>query len=106
MFIFLGMPLLFCVAAVPFVMFFIYIVVYLSFFTKATEIITSKRAIKTWVAEAYLPYFCAKDLRTSSFRIVREVLLDDCDQTGCRKIVNSAAVVVCFFFVIFFLGCW
>lgn len=73
MFIFLGVPLFYCFVAVPFVMLLIYLIVYASFLAKAIEVITSKKPVQCWVAEAYLPYFFARDPRNCSFQIVRKI---------------------------------
>lgn len=92
MFIFLGVPLTLCLAAIPFVMFLLYIVVYISYYAKATEILTSKRPLKTWIAEAYLPYFFTRNPRDCSFEIVRE--RDNLNLTGYQKQVSVFIVFV------------
>lgn len=70
MFIFLGIPLLYCLAALPCVMLFIYIAIYVSFYSKAMELLMSKRPLKCWVAEVYLPYFFRRDPKTCRYDVV------------------------------------
>lgn len=72
MFIFLGVPLSYCLCAVPLVMLLIYLIVYASFFTKAIELVSAKRPVMCWVAEAYLPYFFTKEPRDCLFQILQE----------------------------------
>lgn len=90
MFIFLGVPLLYCLAALPVVMLLIYFAVYVAFYTKAMEIITSKRAIKCWVAEVYLPYFFARDPRLCSF----EVVFDEGDIVDAGNFQKKVSVFI------------
>lgn len=89
MFIFLGVPLLYCISAVPCVMLFIYLVVYASFFSKAIEVLTSKKPIKSWVAEVYLPYFFTRDPRKCSFKIVTDVNDEIFDVSNYQKKVDG-----------------
>lgn len=70
MFIFVGVPFFYCLSAVPVVMLIIYVAVYLSFYAKATELVTARKPLKCWVAEVYLPFFFTKDPQQFSFRIV------------------------------------
>lgn len=72
MFIFFGVPLFYCLIAIPVVIIIIYIAIYLSFYTKAIELVSSRRPLKCWVAEVYLPYFFTRDPQTCNYEIVTD----------------------------------
>lgn len=72
MFIFLGVPLFYCLAAIPLVMLFMYVVVYIGFYAKAMDVIMAKRPLHCWVAEVYHPYFFARNPQVFSYKIIPE----------------------------------
>lgn len=90
MFIFLGFPLLYSLAAIPMVLVGLYVAVYASLLMKAVEITHGKRAIQTWVAEAHEPYFFTKNPQDCSYEIVSEnqVEKEAVDITSCQKKVS------------------
>lgn len=72
MFIFLGFPLLLCLAAIPIVLAIIYLVTYSAVLMKAAEVVYNKRPIVCWIAEAYEPYFFSQKPQDTSYRILSE----------------------------------
>lgn len=76
MFIFMGIPFFYCVAAVPLVLLFMYIAIYINVSVKAMETISSKRPLQSWVAEVYQPYFFNRDPQNFTYRIIPEHRLE------------------------------
>lgn len=72
MFILIGVPLTYCLAAVPLVLVLIYLSIYSSLFMKAIEI-SSISPMQCWVAEAYEPLYNININRENiSYKIVSE----------------------------------
>lgn len=95
MFIFLGFPLVYCVACVPIVLLVIYISIYSSYLMKAMEI-CSKRSVQTWVAEACEPHLFLEKPEDVTYRLVMDELLrrEGVDIGSCRrKIIGTISVM-------------
>lgn len=72
MFILLGIPLIYCIIAIPIVLLLMYLMTYSALLMKAAEIVYNKRPIQCWVAEAYEPYFSVKNPENTTYRIIPE----------------------------------
>lgn len=89
MFIFLGIPLLFCLAAVPIVAVIMFVSVYSTYFGKAMELATQPMH-NAWVAEAYEPFLMRlneRSLQQQQFDIVQEdsILSNDVEVNRMRR---------------------
>ncbi|XP_044253644.1 uncharacterized protein LOC123004436 [Tribolium madens] len=96
MFIFMGVPLQYCLLSVPIVLIMLYILIYGSFLMKAAELMHSKRALQCWVAEAYEPYFFTEKPQNCFYKIIPEekFLNEGINDTNYRKrIVGTCAVM-------------
>lgn len=104
MFIFVGVPLIYCIAAIPLVLFLIYITIYSSLLMKSIELCT-KRPIQSWVAELYEPFYFFGNPQKMSYLVTTEEGLknEGTDLTGYKKKVRFKENlfrdfdVVCFF---------
>lgn len=107
MFIFIGVPLFYCVAAIPLVLLFMYITIYMSVAMKAMETISTKRPLQSWVAEVYQPYFFTRNPQTFTYRIIPEHRLqkEQIDLTNYQKKVGARTQLFCVLHLVF-LGDW
>lgn len=87
MFIFLGIPLLFCLTAVPIVCAILLVSVYSTYFGKAMEL-SAQPMRNAWVAEAYEPFLMRLGAQQQqSFDIVHEdsILSNDVEVNRMRR---------------------
>ncbi|GLV39514.1 uncharacterized protein CBL_09600 [Carabus blaptoides fortunei] len=94
MFIFLGMPITYCIAAIPIVIIGIYLCVYTSHVFKSMELF-QERPSQCWVAEACEPFFSFQSPEKLSYRILTEYEIADKDiDVGSlqRKVVGTVAL--------------
>lgn len=72
LFICFGTPLTYCILSIPLVLLGIYIVIYCTTSLKAAELLYAKKPIKSWIAEAYEPFFHMKQPDNCWYKIVSE----------------------------------
>lgn len=91
MFIFMGVPLFYCLFAIPLVLIMTYILIYGAILMKSAELMHGKRALQCWVAEAYEPYFFIESPTNCTYRIIPEDKMGDegvMEETKFRKLVR------------------
>ncbi|XP_063915844.1 uncharacterized protein LOC135131909 [Zophobas morio] len=77
MFIFMGVPLQYCLFSIPIVLIMLYILIYGTILMKAAESTHSKRSLQCWVAEAYEPFFFSDTPQNCFYRVVPEEKVGD-----------------------------
>ncbi|CAG9862204.1 unnamed protein product [Phyllotreta striolata] len=95
LFICFGVPLYYSIVSVPVVLTGIYFAIYSAFFMKAAQLLYEKRPLSCWVAEAYEPYFFAKDPKQCWYKIVDDVeefRREVKEEQFQRRIIGSVAV--------------
>ncbi|XP_017786156.1 PREDICTED: uncharacterized protein LOC108569202 [Nicrophorus vespilloides] len=70
-FIFIGIPITYCLSAIPIVLITVYMCIYLSHFMKSSELM-HKRPVKCWVAEACYNCITDADPKQIYFSVVSE----------------------------------
>ncbi|KAK5641001.1 hypothetical protein RI129_009548 [Pyrocoelia pectoralis] len=89
LFIFLQIPLLYCLAAIPLVLLISYIAIYSSYLFKATELMQGKKPLQCWVAEACEPFMFMERPEDVSYNIVNAA---DCK--GPFEMRNSKQTII------------
>lgn len=104
MFIFIGVPFFYCVAAIPLVLLFMYIIIYGNVAMKAMETISSKRPLQSWVAEVYQPYFFARNPQNFTYKIIPEHRLEKehIDTANYQRKVDAHFFLLCILFLKYF----
>lgn len=72
LFICFGTPLTYCILSIPIVLFGLYLLIYGTIMLKAAELLYGKKALKSWVAEAYEPFFHMKQPENCWYKIITE----------------------------------
>jgi hypothetical protein len=96
MFIFMGVPLQYCLTALPAVLIMLYILIYGTLLMKAAELIHSKRPLQCWVAEAYEPYFFTEKPQNCFYKVIpQEKIFDEGINTSNyrKSIIGTCAVM-------------
>ncbi|KAK9883130.1 hypothetical protein WA026_001324 [Henosepilachna vigintioctopunctata] len=95
MFIFMNVPLYYCLIAVPIVFVALYIVIYGSVLIKSAELIHSKKHLKCWVAEAIEPIFSSNSTEQSYKIVAEETVSENVDifYNMKRRMVGTVAVM-------------
>lgn len=86
----MGVPLQYCLFAIPTVLIMLYILIYGSFLMKAAELVHSKKPLQSWVAEAYEPYFFKEKPENCFYKIIPEemFLIEGINNRNFRKKVS------------------
>ncbi|KAK4874365.1 hypothetical protein RN001_013725 [Aquatica leii] len=79
LFIFLGVPLQYCVISIPVVVIMIYVLIYSSYLIKSAELMHSKKPIQCWVAEACEPFMFMEKPENVSYKVFTDAKV--CNET-------------------------
>lgn len=72
LFICFGIPLTYCILSIPMVLVGLYLLIYGNVMLKAAELLYGKKVLKSWVAEAYEPFFHMKQPENCWYKIITE----------------------------------
>ncbi|KAF5290490.1 hypothetical protein FQA39_LY03594 [Lamprigera yunnana] len=95
LFIFLGVPLQYCIIAIPVVIISLYLIIYSSYLFKSAELMHSKKPMQCWVAEACEPFIFTERPESTSYRIFSDArACNEMFDMGNfkRKIIGTIAV--------------
>ncbi|CAH1953769.1 unnamed protein product [Acanthoscelides obtectus] len=95
LFIVLGVPLLYCLIAIPIVIFGTYILIYGTVLMKVAQLLYEKKELKCWVAEAYEPLFFTKNPKGCWYKILTSEEFQNQEKPeSCRKkIVGTVSIM-------------
>lgn len=72
LFIFVGVPLSYCLFSIPIVLATIYFALYCSYFIKSAELMHTKKPLHCWVAEACEPFIFMQKPEETHYKIITE----------------------------------
>lgn len=72
LFICFGIPLMYCTLSIPIVFIGLYLIIYGTIMLKAAELLYGKKPLRSWVAEAYEPFFHMKQPENCWYKIITE----------------------------------
>ncbi|XP_044759256.1 uncharacterized protein LOC123316992 [Coccinella septempunctata] len=94
MFIFMNVPLYYCLLSVPIVFTVLYVVIYGSVLIKSAELINTKKPLQCWVAEVIEPIFSSGTTH-DEYRVISEADLNEAIDLKRmrRRMVGTVAVM-------------
>ncbi|XP_076263674.1 uncharacterized protein LOC143198385 isoform X2 [Rhynchophorus ferrugineus] len=95
LFIFFQVKLVYCLCTIPIVLLLMYVAIYAAITMKSAQLMYEKKPLKSWVAEAYEPYFFTKNPNICWYKIIteREVENLEIKPEGKRQIIGTVAVM-------------
>lgn len=102
LFIFFQVKLIFCLCTIPIVLSLMYIAIYTAITMKSAQLMYEKKPLKSWVAEAYEPYFLTKDPKTCWYKIITEREMENLEikPEGRRKVSLFIKYILSFYIFI------